>query len=278
MRITVKSFSSTVVIGSAIGLAGCAPMMPEPVYEQQPYEQPQAQARPLPHYNQPPILNEPPTQQPRYQPPANQVQRQAQTQIAQAEPRPSTNKSKEPSWMRTPYPDSSKGSKISKTQTTPVWDDGKVQVEVLDLKKDTTTASAANGTVTTSVTPLNRSTSGDATSKASGTIASTTSSSAATSSTPPSISSSSFGSSNPAVAVLMRQANNELAAGNTSRAVSTLERALRITPDDANLWLRLAEVYQQQGDKRQASAMAEKAVAIAPDDANVRQRSQRFLN
>ena len=85
-------------------------------------------------------------------------------------------------------------------------------------------------------------------------------------------------SSSPAVTVLIKQANNELSAGKNGRAASTLERALRIAPDDALLWLRLAEVNSQQGNKVQAASMARKAMGLAPDDAGLQARGQRLLN
>lgn len=83
---------------------------------------------------------------------------------------------------------------------------------------------------------------------------------------------------NPAVTILTKQANNQLMAGKTDRAASTLERALRIAPDDPMLWLRLAEVNEQQGNKAQAASMAKKAVGLAPDDANIKQRGSRLIN
>ena len=85
-------------------------------------------------------------------------------------------------------------------------------------------------------------------------------------------------SQSPAVTVLIKQANNELVAGKSSRAVATLERALRIAPDDAMLWLRLAEANEQQGNKEQARSMAKKAVSLSPDSDSVKQRAQRLIN
>nr|CAA6830155.1 MAG: Unknown protein [uncultured Thiotrichaceae bacterium] len=84
--------------------------------------------------------------------------------------------------------------------------------------------------------------------------------------------------SNPAVTILTKQANNQLVAGKTDRAASTLERALRIAPDNAMLWLRLAEVNEQQGKKVQAASMAKKAIGLSPDDANIKQRGTRLIN
>lgn len=84
--------------------------------------------------------------------------------------------------------------------------------------------------------------------------------------------------SNPAVTILTKQANNQLMAGKTDRAAATLERALRIAPDDPMLWLRLAEVNEQQGNKAQAASMAKKALGLAPNDASIKQRGSRLIN
>lgn len=83
---------------------------------------------------------------------------------------------------------------------------------------------------------------------------------------------------NPAVTILTKQANNQLVAGKTDRAASTLERALRIDPENPMLWLRLAEVNEKQGNSSQASSMAKKAMMLAPDDNNIKQRGRRLLN
>ncbi len=83
---------------------------------------------------------------------------------------------------------------------------------------------------------------------------------------------------NPAVLVLTKQANNQLVAGKLDRAASTLERALRIDPDNAMLWLRLAEVNEKQGKQSQAASMAKKAMMLAPGDNAIKQRGRRLLN
>lgn len=82
----------------------------------------------------------------------------------------------------------------------------------------------------------------------------------------------------PAVVILIKQANNQLVVGKKDQAASTLERALRIAPENPMLWLRLAEVNEQQGNKTQAASMAKKAIGLAPDDANIRQRGSRLVN
>ena len=85
-------------------------------------------------------------------------------------------------------------------------------------------------------------------------------------------------SSSPAVAILTKQANNQLTVGKAGRAAATLERALRIEPENPLLWLRLAEVNAQQGKKSQAASMARKALNLAPGDARLQARGQRLLN
>ncbi len=81
----------------------------------------------------------------------------------------------------------------------------------------------------------------------------------------------------PVVAVLLKQANNEMVAGNNDRAAATLERALRIAPNDATLWLRLAEINQMLGKSEQAKSMANKALSLAPSDERIALRAQRLL-
>ncbi len=90
----------------------------------------------------------------------------------------------------------------------------------------------------------------------------------------PSVSSSY--SESPAVAVLLKQANNQISVGKHDQAATTLERALRIAPENAMLWLRLAELKEQQGDRAQAASMARKAVQLAPGDDAIRLRASRL--
>lgn len=66
-----------------------------------------------------------------------------------------------------------------------------------------------------------------------------------------------------AVASLSRAASDEARAGRFDAAAATLERAIRIRPDDAELWTRLAEVRLRQGQPRQAESTALKAAGLA---------------
>ncbi|MFT5481895.1 MAG: tetratricopeptide (TPR) repeat protein [Halieaceae bacterium] len=59
-----------------------------------------------------------------------------------------------------------------------------------------------------------------------------------------------------AVDLLLRAASAELRAGKTVAAVGTLERALRIAPANASVYLALAEVYLDRGDSELAKNIA----------------------
>lgn len=80
-----------------------------------------------------------------------------------------------------------------------------------------------------------------------------------------------------AVQVLTTQANTAVQAEEWGRASDALERALRIQPDNPRLWLRLGEVYKEQGNKQQAAEMARKAMQIAPGDAYIERRAGLLL-
>ena len=56
-----------------------------------------------------------------------------------------------------------------------------------------------------------------------------------------------------------QQAQTEVGQGNVSGAVATIERALRIEPENPELWLTLSELNKQQGNAQQAASMAAKA-------------------
>ena len=258
-------FTSLALLAGALLLSGCTPVY---VAAPQPRQIPQAMPMPRP----------PVQQQPRYVdvPPAlDPAQEQQQVvprrlpvpvqrpQATVRQPRKPSQPVRKPSQPSVSYiPDKPKTSSVQKSEpapsanaeptTKPFWDQGKVEVEILDMKKPSSPAQADQNNGNTQ-------------------SGSTDNSSA------PSVSISGS-SSSPAVVVLMKQANNELVAGKSDRAAATLERALRIAPDDANLWLRLAEVNAQQGNKSQAASMARKAMTLAPGDSNIIQRSQRLLD
>lgn len=63
---------------------------------------------------------------------------------------------------------------------------------------------------------------------------------------------------------LAEQAREQHAAGDLNGAASSIERALRVEPQNAFLWLTLAELRREQGAPNDAKAMAQRAMARAP--------------
>ena len=78
------------------------------------------------------------------------------------------------------------------------------------------------------------------------------------------------GQASPADALRI-QAEQQRQSGDFPGAAATLERALRIQPQDARLWNRLARVRMDQGLHSQAANLAARSNALAGDQANVRQ-------
>lgn len=69
-----------------------------------------------------------------------------------------------------------------------------------------------------------------------------------------------------AASALLGQAQRQASAGDPVGAGATLERALRIEPDNPRLWVELGKVQLQQGNAPQAEGMAHKALALAAAD------------
>ena len=68
---------------------------------------------------------------------------------------------------------------------------------------------------------------------------------------------------NPAVVSLEATALDQHQSGDLELAAASLERALRIAPDDAELWLSLAKVRLDQGRRQQAAGLARLAETLA---------------
>lgn len=66
---------------------------------------------------------------------------------------------------------------------------------------------------------------------------------------------------------LLSAAVQAAAAGEWDRAQAALERAVKLSPQDAELWRQLAYTHFREGDLTQAAAHAERAVALAPGSA-----------
>ena len=69
-----------------------------------------------------------------------------------------------------------------------------------------------------------------------------------------------------AVSVLMQRAEDQRRSGDMDAATVSLERALRIAPDDAVLWNRLAEVRMDQRNFALVTQLAAKSNALASRD------------
>jgi tetratricopeptide (TPR) repeat protein len=69
-----------------------------------------------------------------------------------------------------------------------------------------------------------------------------------------------------AASALVTQARNQAGAGEYPAAGATLERALRIEPDNPLLWIELGRVQMGQGNPEQADGMGHKALALATGD------------
>jgi tetratricopeptide (TPR) repeat protein len=67
----------------------------------------------------------------------------------------------------------------------------------------------------------------------------------------------------PVITALLKDADQFSKQGETEKAASTIERALRIEPKNALLWHRLAVVRMQQEQWQQAIVMARKSNALA---------------
>ncbi|MEA3277033.1 MAG: tetratricopeptide repeat protein [Pseudomonadota bacterium] len=75
----------------------------------------------------------------------------------------------------------------------------------------------------------------------------------------------------PAADGLAKQAEQQRQMGDYVGAAATLERALRIQPQEAYLWNRLARVRMEQGLYSQAGNLAERSNALAKDQASLKQ-------
>jgi Flp pilus assembly protein TadD len=76
---------------------------------------------------------------------------------------------------------------------------------------------------------------------------------------------------------LLSQSRAQRAAGNYAGAAATVERALRIDPNNPALWIELGELELQTGNASQAEAMARKALTLTAGDRTLTARAERLL-
>ncbi len=70
----------------------------------------------------------------------------------------------------------------------------------------------------------------------------------------------------PAATSLVSQAHTQLNGGDFGLAAATIERAMRVEPDNPLLWIELGRVRYTAGDVAQAQSMGRKALVLATGD------------
>jgi Flp pilus assembly protein TadD len=80
-----------------------------------------------------------------------------------------------------------------------------------------------------------------------------------------------------AASALVAQAHSRAAAGDYVAATATLERALRIEPENPLAWIELGRVQLAAGNPAQADSMGRKAVALAEGDPSAQTAAWRLV-
>jgi cytochrome c-type biogenesis protein CcmH/NrfG len=83
----------------------------------------------------------------------------------------------------------------------------------------------------------------------------------------------STGHSQKVLSDLKNKAKEEMKAGEPDQAFSTLERALRINPNDPVIWNMLAEIQLKRGNAEQAEQLARKSNLLVGKDKILRRRN-----
>lgn len=81
----------------------------------------------------------------------------------------------------------------------------------------------------------------------------------------------------PAASALVAQAHTQASGGEFGGAAATLERALRIEPDNPLLWVELGRLQLQQDNAAQADGMGRKALALATGDPDAQASAWRLI-
>jgi predicted Zn-dependent protease len=82
---------------------------------------------------------------------------------------------------------------------------------------------------------------------------------------------------NAASTALVAQAHSQLAANNSMMAASTIERALRIEPNNPLLWIEYAQVRLSEQSFSQAENMARKALMLGNGDPRAQSAAWRLI-
>jgi len=80
-----------------------------------------------------------------------------------------------------------------------------------------------------------------------------------------------------AATALVAQAHRQSAAGDPQLAIGSIERALRIEPDNPLLWIELGEIHEAAGHFDQAGGMGHKALQLATGDPHAQSASWHLI-
>lgn len=80
-----------------------------------------------------------------------------------------------------------------------------------------------------------------------------------------------------AATALVAQAHRQAAGGDPQLAISTIERALRIEPDNPLLWIELGDVHEAAGHYEQAGGIGHKALQLATGDPHAQSASWHLI-
>lgn len=94
---------------------------------------------------------------------------------------------------------------------------------------------------------------------------------------PPPPASSAATTLSPATQALAQQAEQQRQMGDYAGAAATIERGLRISPQEAYLWNRLARVRLEQGLHSQAGNLAARSNSLAGDQPTLKQDNWRII-
>ena len=76
---------------------------------------------------------------------------------------------------------------------------------------------------------------------------------------------------------LLEQGRSQRLAGEYVQASATLERALRVEPQQPAIWLELGELRFEEGNLPQAEQMARKALSLSPEGSRAHQQALRLI-
>jgi tetratricopeptide (TPR) repeat protein len=80
-----------------------------------------------------------------------------------------------------------------------------------------------------------------------------------------------------ASSALVAQAHKQMGGGDFGLAAATIERAMRVEPDNPLLWIELGRVRYTAGDYSQADSMGHKALALASGDPQAQASAWRLI-